>query len=225
MSLSIIKIKDTEFKVYTITDPTTMKEGLSGKPSIGKHKGLLFDFIKEQEVTMNMHGMKYALDMIFINDSLDVIAVRTLPPGSFQTVVKGARYVLEVNEGEGSGMLGEKVNMNMSSTEIPKPNLNIIVKISTAPDNSEQLFRLGGAFKFIEKDVVADKKAMQVLDDKGVVLMNIVGGERIFSIEHTEQLIALAKKIDRGECSEDELGMLMEKIIHKQDTQAPEYVN
>jgi hypothetical protein len=33
---------------------------------------------------------------------------------------------------------------------------------------------------------------MQVLDDTGKVLMNIVGGD--FSIEHTEKLVALSKK-------------------------------
>jgi hypothetical protein len=34
---------------------------------------------------------------------------------------------------------------------------------------------------------------MQVLDDTGKVLMNIVGGD-YFSIEHTEKLVALSKK-------------------------------
>jgi hypothetical protein len=34
---------------------------------------------------------------------------------------------------------------------------------------------------------------MQVLDDTGKVLMNIVGGA-YFSIEHTEKLVALSKK-------------------------------
>ena len=54
--------------------------------------------------------------------------------------------------------------------------------------------------------------------------MNIVGGERIFSIEHTEQLVSLSKKVDRGEANEEELGTLMKAIIHKQNTQEPEYV-
>jgi hypothetical protein len=34
---------------------------------------------------------------------------------------------------------------------------------------------------------------MQVLDDTGKVLMNIVGGERIFQLS-TEKLVALSKK-------------------------------
>jgi hypothetical protein len=39
--------------------------------------------------------------------------------------------------------------------------------------------------------------------------------ERIFSIEHTEKLVALSKKVDRGEANEEELGELMNQIIHK----------
>jgi hypothetical protein len=54
--------------------------------------------------------------------------------------------------------------------------------------------------------------------------MNIVGGERIFSIEHTEEIIAMAKRIDRGDAKEEDLGKLMKKIINIQDTQEPQYV-
>jgi uncharacterized membrane protein (UPF0127 family) len=41
-----------------------MKEGLANKPALGKNKGMLFDFKKEQKVTMNMKDMNYPLDMI-----------------------------------------------------------------------------------------------------------------------------------------------------------------
>jgi hypothetical protein len=48
MSLYSLKIKDTEFKVAVISDPARMKEGLANKPALGKNKGMLFDFKKEQ---------------------------------------------------------------------------------------------------------------------------------------------------------------------------------
>jgi uncharacterized membrane protein (UPF0127 family) len=64
MSLYSLKIKDTEFKVAVISDPARMKEGLANKPALGKTKGMLFDFKKEQKVTMNMKDMNYPLDMI-----------------------------------------------------------------------------------------------------------------------------------------------------------------
>jgi uncharacterized membrane protein (UPF0127 family) len=61
MSLYSLKIKDTEFKVAVISDPARMKEGLANKPALEKNKGMLFDFKKEQKVTMNMKDMNYPL--------------------------------------------------------------------------------------------------------------------------------------------------------------------
>ena len=118
MSLYSLKIKDTEFKVAVVSDEQKMREGLSGKPALGKNKGLLFDFGKEQSVTMNMQGMKYPLDMIFISKTMEVIAVRTLLPGNFQTTVKNARFVLEVNKDEGAEIIGEsaKADAGLSKT-------------------------------------------------------------------------------------------------------------
>jgi hypothetical protein len=80
--------------------------------------------------------------------------------------------------------------------------VNIIVRVSTVPENAKQLFK-SGSFKIYEDQVKSDANAM-VLDDTGKVLMNIVGGERIFSIEHTEKLVALSKKRQR-EANEEEL--------------------
>jgi uncharacterized membrane protein (UPF0127 family) len=70
-----------------------MKEGLANKPALGKNKGMLFDFKKEQKVTMNMKDMNYPLDMIFINMS-KVVAVRSLKPGNFETSVEANSFVL-----------------------------------------------------------------------------------------------------------------------------------
>lgn len=249
MALYLLNIKETEFKVAVVADPAKMKEGLSGKPALGRSKGLLFNFPSSQTVTMNMKNMNYPLDMIFINDDCEVITVRTLLPGNFQTTVKDVKYVLEVNSGEGSGFVGEKAvfSKELSSalgiaTEVEEEEseetkeeekaeettshkgFNIIVRITSSPEKDKELFKKGGKFKMLEDQVKADKNAMQVLDDGGKILMNIVGGERIFSIVHTEAIVALAKKVDRGEAEPEELGKLMSKIIHIQNTQEPQYV-
>jgi hypothetical protein len=71
---------------------------------------MLFDFKKEQKVTMNMKDMNYPLDMIFINMSKEVVAVRSLKPGNFETSVEGVRFVLEVNKDEGAGLVGELIS-------------------------------------------------------------------------------------------------------------------
>jgi hypothetical protein len=50
--------------------------------------------------------------------------------------------------------------------------VNIIVRVSTVPENAA--FKSGGSFKIYEDQVKSDANAMQVLDDTGKVLMNIV---------------------------------------------------
>jgi hypothetical protein len=47
------------------------------------------------------------------------------------------------------------------------------VRVSTVPENAKQLFK-SGSFKIYEDQVKSDANAMQVLDDTGKVLMNIV---------------------------------------------------
>lgn len=206
MKVFSLKINKKTFKVALVSSDKDMKAGLSGKPQLKEGHGMLFYFGNEQEVTMNMGGMKYPIDMVFINDNDEVVKVATMQEDSKDITVKDVLFVLEVNSGEAEGLEGEEV--------IHIQNLsNIVVK------------RQGGTIDMIEEDVSHKKDHMQVLDDAGVILMNLKGGERIFSIKHTKALVELAKKIDKGEAKEEELGKLMIKIIKIQDTQKPQYVD
>jgi len=238
MKLYSLKIKDSVFKVSVISDEKDMVEGLSGKPKLGEGKGLFFKFEEPQEVTMNMGGMLHPIDMIFIGKDFKVIGVEKMNIGSSPITVDKVHYVIEVNKGEGKDLKGEKMQMSRPLAEelgfkvidkkdkvVEMDDNNIIVRVSKIPESQKEKFKVGGTFKIWEEGVKAAKNAMQVLDDTGKVLMNIVGGERIFSIKHTESLIALAKKVDRGEADEEELGKLMAKIITIQNTQEPEYVD
>jgi hypothetical protein len=85
-----------------------MKEGLANKPALVKTKACCL-ISRKEKVTMNMKDMNYPLDMIFINMSKEVVAVRSLKPGNFETSVEGVRFVLEVNKDEGAG-LGELIS-------------------------------------------------------------------------------------------------------------------
>lgn len=229
MRLYSIKIKEAVFKVAVISDEQDMKKGLSGKPSLKENRGLLFNFGKEGPITMNMRGMRYPIDMIFINSSREVIKVKTMQPGNSTITVADVRYVIEVNAGEGKGLLGGI--MKLSKSIVKELGLTLAKKSSEVSNiiiknlSSDEMFKRGGRFKIQEGDVKAKRGAMQVLDDKGTVLMNIVGGERIFSIKHTDKLIALAKKIDLGEADEEELGKLMAEIIEIQNTQESQYTD
>jgi hypothetical protein len=61
--------------------------------------------------------------------------------------------------------------------------VNIIVRVSTVPENAKP-FKSGGSFKIYEDQVKSDANAMQVLDDTGKVLMNIVMESVFFQLRN-----------------------------------------
>lgn len=233
MGLFSIKIKDKIFKVKVVSDEAEMKKGLSGTADLPEGRGMLFNFKEPQQVTMNMGKMNYPIDMIFIGGENKVVDVRDMRPGDVDTTCDGCKYVLEVNKGEGADLDGEKVKFTRGLAKALKLsvkekedsiNQNIIVRGAHIDQNLGGLLKKGGTFKIYEDEVKAKEGSMQVLDHTGKVQMNIEGGERIFSINHTEQLVQMAKKVELGQATEDDLGKLMAEIIKIQNEQEPEYV-
>lgn len=229
-----ITIGDITFTVQVVTSQEDMKKGLSFTDSLPKGEGMLFDFGKSGDITMNMFDMKYPLDMIFIGDNDEVIKVVSMESGKATVTVKNVRYVVEVNKGEASGEItkedsikeGLEDNDDKDNEEGDnEEETNMIVNVNNISGNIKSKFKEGGSFKLYEEEVKALPGNMHVLDDTGKVLMNIKGGERIFSIDHTEQLIATAKKVKAGELPPEELGKIMKKFITIQNSQKPEYVN
>ena len=221
-----IGLNGKEFTVTVVSDVDDMIKGLSDTDTLDSGHGMLFDFDKPQEVTMNMVKMKYPLDMIFIDGEGEVIAVESMEPGDNYVTKKGVKYVLEVNKGEGKGLIPDKKVVKEDKGAVEKKELggNFLVSTEYLPQNMTAKFKSGGKIGIKEDIVKARPGMMQVLDDKGRVLMNIKGGERIFSIKHTEKLIEYAKKVENGEAPPEELGSLIKEILHIQDTQEPEYV-
>ena len=226
-----IKIGDNTYNVTVVETEEDMKKGLSNTSELPKGEGMLFDFKSSEDVTMNMYDMKYPLDMIFIGDNEEVIKVVSLEPGENEVSVKNVRYVVEVNKGEASeGITKKSVLVEEPQEEVDEEIVeispqNIIVSSNNISGNIKEKFQTGGSFKLYEEEVKALPGTMQVLDDTGKVLMNIKGGERIFSIKHTETLIDTARRVKAGEAEPEELGKLMKEYIHIQNTQEPEYVN
>ena len=109
--------------------------------------------------------------------------------------------------------------------EEQEQNVNIIINVGKYFPQQHKKMEAGGVIQIVEDDVKAEEGKLQVLDDSGKVLMNIEGGERIFSIKHTEELIALAKKLDADEITPATLGKRMQEIIEIQNTQKPEYTD
>jgi len=210
-----IYVGDTPFKVEVVKDAKAMSIGLSEHKELKKGHGMIFDFGESQRVTMNMFEMEFPLDMLFIDSKKKVTAVETMHPGKHEVTFNDIKYVLEVNRGEGVLLLDEYVSLK-------KPVVNEDVQNITVANPK---FEQGGSFQLVEEGVKALPGKMHVLDDKGTVLMNIDGGERIFSIKHTEDLMRLAAKVKSGDLEPEALGKLMSKIIKIQDTQKPEYVD
>jgi hypothetical protein len=77
--------------------------GLNGRTHLAPSTGMLFDFGREQAVTMSMRETLVSLDMIFLNDRKMVVhVIENAAPGArlgaYRTPVV-ARYVLEVEAG------------------------------------------------------------------------------------------------------------------------------
>jgi hypothetical protein len=76
-----------------------------------------------------------------------------------------------------------------------------------------------------ELDFANDK--MLVLNSNAEIQMELEGGERIFSRDHTKKLIKFAKKADMSKKDTDykALGKRLFKFLQKQEDTEPEYVN
>ena len=241
MKLYSVKIGDVVSKLAVVSSEKDMEKGLSGSKKLKPGYGMLFDFKEPQDVIMNMGNMNYDIDMLFVCSSLKVKRAIKMTTKAMPIMVKDILYVIELNAGEGAKAVGKDVEIGEGLTEVLKHEkeekeekhtpaeiggggVNIIIKIETAPSGMKEKFKRGGSIDLIENDVAPIDGKMQVLDDKGVVLMNISGGERIFSIEHTAEILELAEKVKSGDIEPKELGSKMKKIIDTQDTQEPEYV-
>ena len=244
MRLYLVKIGGVEFKLASVSCERGMKKGLAGSKKLKPKFGMLFNFKEPQDVVMNMEEMNYSIDMLFVNKDMRVVRAVMMPKGAKPIMTKDILYVIELNKGEGKELLHTNVEFGESLKEHLKEvgehheevheehkhdrghsgGVNIIIKVETVPEGMKERFKKGGTIDLIEDEVKAISGKMQVLDDKGKVLMNITGGERIFSIQHTKTLVDLAEQVKEGTASPEELGKEVKNILHIQNTQEPEYV-
>ncbi|MFW6125465.1 MAG: DUF192 domain-containing protein, partial [Chloroflexota bacterium] len=124
---AIVVIGDNQWLVSVASTLVEVTTGLSGVASIPPGTGMLFDLGVDQSlVQIDMSRMLFPLDIVFINSVAGVVGVvSNVQPGesvTFQAVTTpGARYFLEVNEGEAEGIgLGDDVviNGNLQSAQL-----------------------------------------------------------------------------------------------------------
>ncbi|HOW52409.1 MAG TPA: DUF192 domain-containing protein [bacterium] len=99
-----------------IADTTPLhRKGLMECPTLPNSRGLLFIFSDLQERSFWMHHTKMPLAIVYIGDDMKVVSVQRGEPDSERSLPskRPARYVLEVNWLEGSGIKpGELVKIS-----------------------------------------------------------------------------------------------------------------
>ena len=212
-----LDIRGKIFKIAVADTDESRYKGLSNLPKLGKNKGMLFIFTEPIKVKMVMRGMNFPLDFIFLDCNWNILQLDSLSQNDNVGVVaqKPVDMVLEVNKG-----VIKDLNLKIGMSLKPTKELNIhkagVIK-----------FKKGGVFQQIgdvvyevkEDDVKLDKTKLQVLNEKGEVTANIEGGARIFSREHTKEIIDTVKNN-----SDIEVGKLVFKILDIHNNQKQDYV-
>lgn len=85
------------------TTNSTRTLGLSGRRSIDKEEGMLFDFGQSGEYCMWMKDMHFSLDILWLNDQKEIVyIIEDVTPDTYPKSFCGpesASYVVEVNQG------------------------------------------------------------------------------------------------------------------------------
>ena len=89
--------------VTVADEPAQWQKGLSGTPALGELEGKLFVFDTEGTYGIWMKDMLFALDILWIDDSLQVVHIEeSVTPETYPRTFASpmpARFVLEVNDG------------------------------------------------------------------------------------------------------------------------------
>lgn len=156
-----ITIGNKEYKVREAKTEEEKQKGLSGIKELPQDEGMLFYFSPSEKVSMWMKDTLIPLDIIFINDSQEVIYTWSGVPNSEALItVPNTSYVLEVNQGSGIKE-GDELIINNDNSPVMKV---------LAQDGSTQMELWGGERIFSRKNtqvlIRKAKKADSTKDEK-----------------------------------------------------------
>lgn len=118
----VVRINDQTWVAEVADTPQTQAQGLMGRESMPKNRGMLFLFPEEQPLKFWMKNTKIPLDMIFIDSNWRVVSITqnakpcTEDPCPTYNSTRDAKYVLEVNAGqarEKNVKIGSKVDTSL----------------------------------------------------------------------------------------------------------------
>ncbi len=205
-----IYIGNKQYEVEIAKSELEKEKGLQDVESMDDNEGMLFDYTDDPqtEISFWMKDTTIPLDIVFINDKLEVVAVEKGKPLSEELITCVADegetiiYVLEVNQNSGI-----QINDKLRFEEEPEFDED---------DDSD----------LDEIEVSDDEFKMYILGPDGNPVHELKGGERIFSRKDTRVLIKLAKKAAKSKSELDykRLGKRIFKFMSIQDSNEKEYV-
>lgn len=196
-------IGDKEFDVKVAETDEARKKGLIGvrKGSMPANAGLVLKFDKPKPANITMKGMNFSLDLIFVKGGKVQKVVSAEPDQTDISINDISDMVVEVPKGS-----GKDITSDTQVTWVGKKNDD-------------------GSIELADGGPVPDEGTMHVLDNDGAIQASLEGDERIFSRKHTAKLFELAGLAAQSKSDDDykKVGLAMVNMIHKQDTQDPQY--
>ncbi len=98
-------VKDVCVSVEVVSQPEAMQRGLQGRDSLADNHGMLFVFKDDDFQRFWMKDMKFAIDIVWIDDQHRIVTIAASRPPcesgpcEVYSPSKKARYVLEVPSG------------------------------------------------------------------------------------------------------------------------------
>ena len=166
--MSIITIKNKQYKVKEVKTEKEKETGLINYNELPEEEGMLFymDDEKSQQV-FTMKGMKFPLDILFINQDQEVVSAHHDCQPDQESIISTTEhlqegdyiaYVLEVNPNSGIEV-GDSFDFDEDT-----PVMKVLF-----PDGSEQMALYGGERIFSRKNtrvlIKKAKKAAESLSD------------------------------------------------------------
>lgn len=112
-----VKIGDKNYDIFVTENDTDKKNGLAIFDDIKENEGMLFEFEQEDYHTFWMRGMKFDIDIIFLDGEKKVIQI-------FENVQKDS-YKSEEDYKLYTSKLKSKYVIEIKSGEVKKNNLKI----------------------------------------------------------------------------------------------------
>ena len=130
-----IALGDKQFRVEEAASYKERRDGLQGVKELAPNEGMIFYFDEPDLVEMWMKDTLIPLDIIFINDDQEVIAVEQGQPNDPTLLShEDTLYVVEVNQGS-----GVQVGDELEFLDDSAPTMKVL-----APDGSTQMELEGG---------------------------------------------------------------------------------